>query len=64
MKNSIPLWVEFLGMGNGAWRRSCQCPMAQGLGLVFQPICLSRAAEIPRKAIALENIQPRVCTGY
>ncbi|MEH2293908.1 hypothetical protein [Nostoc sp.] len=32
MKNSIPLWVEFLGMGNGAWGRitNAQCPKSAG----------------------------------
>jgi hypothetical protein len=28
MKNSIPLWVEFLGMGNGAWGMGKKFPAA------------------------------------
>ncbi|MBD0385857.1 MAG: hypothetical protein ICV54_04795 [Nostoc sp. C3-bin3] len=27
MKNSIPLWVEFLGMGNGEWGMGNKLPM-------------------------------------
>ncbi|MHC5735733.1 hypothetical protein [Nostoc sp.] len=41
MKNSIPLWVEFLGMGNGAWGMGKKLPMPNAL---FAP---SDAATIP-----------------
>ncbi|MBE9088046.1 MULTISPECIES: hypothetical protein [unclassified Tolypothrix] len=52
MKNSIPLWVEFLGMGNRAWGMAKKLPM---------PNAPSGGAAVPLRLSMIEDERSPVC---